>query len=428
MRTSERQQQWCQAGAGSAGQCGGGRWDQTPAAISSPGSVLQSQHCTGIITTTQRTAPASNTALISSNLQQFSRADVVQISVTPVSCDSDTTLLSIMALGHHDDEMWSKFDLFSDQKCVKPQFDAGDLFQDLEDSFLDPVEKSTVPDVSDHLLNIDFNDTFDSSCDELLLGVLDVDLQDSSSNDPLRHDCMWSGHSGASPDNDEKVRNSDQKKQSSYSPVPMLGVNSVFDTPLQSDFDTSDVEDDSINHHTDDSNNNHDEADDKEKMLSLDDPMYSDHCYISCIRPGTIAPPPAGMRDKNQEKHVTASISSDTRASLTIKTRPPADSRPSAKFKFQMKLSSSSSSSRCGDAKMRRLCGASTTRIHKNNYHKRQAALNNSFCQSPVKVEQVKRVQQICVKLKLILRLVWSVWDLLKFVCNFSHLPRLVKD
>ena len=175
-------------------------------------------------------------------------------------------------------DLWRKFDLFSDQKLFKS---LENEFVKETDMFLDSfhaTDKSIVPDISDQVLEFNpVSEIFSADnlsqfdCDELLLSltsntcdkgqeldlkcgkshIIDMDMEPDAP-DPLRHDCMWSGvcpseeHRNSpksslrnSPIGD--IVSSSEKHCSSLSSLS-ASCNSVFDTPLQSDFETSDID------------------------------------------------------------------------------------------------------------------------------------------------------------------------------------------
>ena len=305
-----------------------------------------------------------------------------------------------MALGSGDDELWSQFDLFADQKLGK-QFEA-DLFQDLDDSFdqgsfqgsfqgclqdlddsfplglCEGVDKSSVPDISDHILNINIPQLLaadDNATSSYQGGSEEVDTHDSNSSDPLRHDCMWSGVSDVPMDNKQEKGEKEKNGSCSYS-------SSIFDTPLQSDFETSDLDDQDVI-----------EKCQEKKVVSLTSHIDSDHCYVSSSSQGAVlgdslGPQQGGHQGRpavtHDKKHVTSIIiRKDEPCTRLVKTGA-RFSQSAAKFKFQMKFMRGE----CCDAMPR---SASllrqTTNRTRTHFHKRKAAINNTFC--PVKSEQV---------------------------------------
>ena len=300
-----------------------------------------------------------------------------------------------MALGSGDDELWSQFDLFAvDQKAGK-QFDDADLFQDLDESFdqgsfqgclqdlddsfplgfCEGVDKSSVPDISDHILNINFPEILaaEDHVTSYQGSSGEVDTHDSNSSDPLRHDCMWSGV--ADVNNDNNTDKGEKDKKSSYN-------SSIFDTPLQSDFETSDLDDQDLIE-----NNNC-----QEKKVSLTSHIDSDHCYVSSSSQGaslgdTLGPKLGGHQGRQavtpDKKHVTSIIiRKDEPRTRLVKTGA-RFSQSAAKFKFQMKFMRE-----CVDVMPRTASLVrNTTNRNRTHYHKRKAAINNTFC--PVKSEQV---------------------------------------
>ena len=282
-----------------------------------------------------------------------------------------------------------KFDLFHEQKLGKT-LDL-DLIRDLGDSFIDfDIDNTTVPDISDQFFNFDPAHIDEHSsqldCDELLSNLtssdcckkheIDLDLDSLDSGDPLRHDCMWSGLCPS-----EEHRNIAKKDQlpSSSTSSSSSSVNSVFDTPLQSDFETSDM-DETFSEASSDAA----EADPEpiQKMPSVTmDHMYGDHCYTSCQ--------PAPVSSSVTLKPTSIAKIRDTetpRDRVTIKS-PAVTSR--AKFRFQMKFLT-------GRSNTRPLL-AHPSRINRTHYHKRKAAIKNSFCQSPMKSIQVRIYSHLIV-------------------------------
>ena len=294
-----------------------------------------------------------------------------------------------------------KFDLFQEQKPGKT-LDL-DLIRDLGDSFIDfDIDNTTVPDISDHLFNnfdpIHFDEhSSQLDCDELLSSLntsdcckkheIDLDLDNLDSGDPLRHDCMWSGLCPS-----EEHRNIVKKEKDPSSSSSSSTVTSVFDTPLQSDFDTSDIDENFSEASSDpDPDGDADPEPTKSPVSANIDHLYGDHCYTS----SQASPPVTSIILKPSQKR--------GRDRVTIKTRPPvvtvnrSQARPTkaagqAKFRFQMKFvtgearsNSSSGLRQTGDSLL-----AHPSRLNRTHYHKRKAAIKNSFCQSPKKSIQVR--------------------------------------
>merc|ERR1711892_151452 len=198
---------------------------------------------------------------------------------------------------------------------------------------------------------------------------------------------------------------------------------SVFDTPIQSDLDTSDL---------DETFSECDEID-VENVAALDrlvipteklaatsvdnggktsDHTYTDHCYMApkqAEKPEdhstllNLLTPAQSSEDEDIQKELTVS----TPASLlkptnknkkgkdfmnTIKTRPPRvlhmsdkTNQNEAKFKFQMKFTSDGSS-----PKSRSLL-RHPSRLNRTHYIKRKTAVKNSFCPSTMKQIQIQQ-------------------------------------
>ena len=89
-------------------------------------------------------------------------------------------------------------------------------------------------------------------------------------------------------------------------------------------------------------------------------------------------------KGQQDEAQVECNDTSDT--GTRYQTQPvTADTRSRAKFKFQMKFVAGSDGSLPG----RPLCHPS--KLNRTHYHKRKAAIKNSFCQSTVKPIQVRK-------------------------------------
>jgi len=351
---------------------------------------------------------------------------------------------SKMALAN--DDIWQKFDLFADQKVAK-HVETG-LIDNIPDFSGDsPVESNYVPDISDFLFDFGQSESFESmdfSNDSLLNSaeerfnsippscgrVLDlafIDLENMESSETLRHDCMWSGLCPSEEHKHQKNRKDNAVKQ----PTPSDKINvtaqhtrlSVFDTPIQSDLDTSDL---------DETFSECDEID-VENVAALDrlvipteklaatsvdnggktsDHTYTDHCYMApkqAEKPEdhstllNLLTPAQSSEDEDIQKELTVS----TPASLlkptnknkkgkdfmnTIKTRPPRvlhmsdkTNQNEAKFKFQMKFTSDGSS-----PKSRSLL-RHPSRLNRTHYTKRKTVVKNSFCPSAMKQIQIQQ-------------------------------------
>jgi len=336
----------------------------------------------------------------------------------------------------HDEDVWQKSDLFAEQKVYKQletelmrDYSDGDMFQ------ID-FQSDAVPDISDQVFELNTSEIFtpDSSsqfdCDELLSSLnsssrsLEMELDNLDSTDPLRHDCMWSGlcpndeHRSTSRKSPSLLSASDS---SSISP----GTNSVFDTPLQSDFETSDIEENfreemvvekmsALEKSHEDSNPSTpiEDASSTTKVSAATvqaniENMYSDHCYISPLpRPEPVQrvekrdkPRDAGEKHSGEARTVTSIIlkpcnqirKGKDETSVTGMTRPPGvdmrrytnNNRAQPKFKFQMKFVAAS------DGGMPGPLLSHPSRPNRTHYHKRKAAIKNTFCQSTVK--QIQR-------------------------------------
>ena len=277
-----------------------------------------------------------------------------------------------------EEESWHKLDPLAASKQVEMDFlrDFGDTLMDFEAS------KSTVPDISDTLFRLsclseNIETRFD--CDDLLsvlsprdvMPDVDLGLGLDSVSEPLRQDCMWSG-----------VRSASEERR--HQPEAEL---SVFHTPTQSDFETSDLDESFSDLESSTSSpapvvttqtqrvpdNVPDVIADKHSVLL--DHMYTDHCYISSSAPS--------MSGEKQEKH--GHTIKSTKEKITVK-RKQSDNKTnivkvyqnknksgtkvlsSAKFKFQMKFLSPSSSSKA----------------------RRRTAIKNAFCPTPVRRTEVR--------------------------------------
>jgi len=351
-----------------------------------------------------------------------------------------------MALAN--DDIWQKFDLFSDQKTAKhveielidniPEF-SGDC----------PSESNNVPDISDFLFDFGQSESFESmdfSNDSLLNSaeerfdlipshcgrVLDlafIDLESLESSETLRHDCMWSGLCPSEEHKQQKSRPDIVKKPAipgdKISVATQQARLSVFDTPIHSDLDTSDL---------DETFSEGDEID-VENVTALDrlviptqklstsstdnfgkasDYTYTDHCYIAPKQSEkvedhstllSLLTPAQSSEDEDISttvKELAVSASSLLKQGNknkkgkdfmnTIKTRPPRVlhmtekmNQNEAKFKFQMKFTSDGSS-----PKSRSLL-RHPSRLNRTHYIKRKTAVKNSFCPSTMKQIQIQQ-------------------------------------
>jgi len=335
-----------------------------------------------------------------------------------------------MALPNED--IWQKFDLFGDQKVTKhvesnlidtiPEF-GGDCF----------VESNYVPDISDFIFDFGQSDSFENMdfSNESLLNsaeerfnsippscgrVLDlafIDLENLESTETLRHDCMWSGLCPSDEHKHQKNRKDNAAiKQVAHSDKINTTAKharvSVFDTPIQSDLDTSDL---------DETFSECDEID-VENVAALDrlvipatkeagpsvepDHTYTDHCYMAPKQPEKSADhstqlnlltPAQSSEDEDIQKELnvtpsTTNLFKQTSKNkkgkeflTTIKTRPPRvphildkTSQNEAKFKFQMKFTSDGSS-----PKSRSLL-RHPSRLNRTHYTKRKTVVKKSFC------------------------------------------------
>lgn len=349
-----------------------------------------------------------------------------------------------MALAN--DDIWQKFDLFADQKVAK-HVETG-LIDNIPDFTGDSLPESNyVPDISDFLFDFGQSESFESmdfSNDSLLTSaeerfnlippscgrVLDlafIDLETLESSETLRHDCMWSGLCPSEEHKQQKNRKDIAIKQ--FAPSDKITVTtqhtrlSVFDTPIQSDLDTSDL---------DETFSECDEID-VENVASLDrlvipteklaptsvdnggktsDHTYTDHCYIApkqVERPEdrstllNLLTPAQSSEDEDIQKELTLSTPSSLLKPTfknkkgkdfmnTIKTRPPRvlhmsdkTNQNEAKFKFQMKFTSDGSS-----PKSRSLL-RHPSRLNRTHYTKRKTIVKTSFCPSAMKQIQIQQ-------------------------------------
>jgi len=356
-----------------------------------------------------------------------------------------------MALAN--DDIWQKFDLFSDQKLAKRvEIELIDTIPEFTGDYM--PESNNVPDISDFLFDLGQNDSFeniDFSNDSLLNSaderfnltpqcgrVLDlsfIDLESLESSETLRHDCMWSGlcpseehkHQKHRKDHENKVIQAHGNKNGVE---PQHAKLSVFDTPIQSDLDNSDL---------DETFSESGEID-VENVAALDklviptseklktslpdvvekasDHTYTDHCYISPSNKArednvstvlSLLTPAQSSEDEDIQNTTVkdCSVVQSTPPSLfkqgnrnkkgkdlmnTIKTRPPrvlhiTDKlfQTDAKFKFQMKFTSDGSS-----PKSRSLL-RHPSRLNRTHYTKRKTAVKNSFCPSTMKQIQIQQ-------------------------------------
>lgn len=290
-----------------------------------------------------------------------------------------------------EEESWHKLDPLA-SKQVEMDFlrDFGDTFMDFE-----PSKSTAVPDISDTVFKLsclseNIETRFD--CDDLL-SVLspsepDVDLGlGLDSVEPLRQDCMWSG-----------LVPSEERE-------PGQEV-SVFHTPLQSDFETSDLDESFSDLESSSSPSPEtgvvsvttqrvpDNVPDKHSVLL--DHMYNDHCYISSSASSAPSKPPVAG-----EKHSGYTVKSTKENNrITVKRKQPGNKTNivklyqkqaksgtkgsgSAKFKFQMKFLSPSSTSTLAPLGLGRSASA-----------RRRTAVKNAFCPTPAKTIEIKDVKE----------------------------------
>ena len=348
-----------------------------------------------------------------------------------------------MALPNED--IWQKFDLFGDQKVAKHvESDLIDIIPEFAVESL--VESNYVPDISDFVFDFGQSDSFESmdfsnesllnsagerfnsippSCDRVLDFAF-IDLENLESSETLRHDCMWSG---LCPSDEHKLRNKKDNaalKQLAHSDKINTTTEharvSVFDTPIQSDLDTSDL---------DETFSECDEID-VENVAALDrlvipgekdavpsvepDHTYTDHCYMAPKQPEkatehstqlNLLTPAQSSEDEDIQKELNITPTSTTLFKHTIKnkkgkeflntikTRPPRaphmldrTSQNEAKFKFQMKFTSDGSSPK---SLLRH-----PSRLNKTHYTKRKTVVKKSFCPvSAMKHIQVQKPSQM---------------------------------
>jgi len=309
------------------------------------------------------------------------------------------------------------------------------------------AESNTVPDISDFLFDFGQIESFESvdfSNDSLLNcaeeqfnlippncgRVLDLalsDLESLESSETLRHDCMWSGlcpseehkvHAdmadnvmpGGVPGDSNKTGGTPQQRPS-------------VDSPIQSDLDTSDL--DETFSECDDIDVENIAALDRlvipeEKLTTTtvdssnnpSDHTYTDHCYMTHKQDQTsllaLLTPAQSSEDEDMQstkvKELTLSslLKSGNKNKKgkkflnTIKTRPPGIlnmgdkiTQNEAKFKFQMKFTSDGSS-----PKSRSLLRHSS-RLNRTHYTKRKTAVKNSFCPDTMKQIQVLPVSRM---------------------------------
>ena len=292
-----------------------------------------------------------------------------------------------------EEESWHKIDPLT-SKQVEMDFlrDFGDTFMDFE------TAKSTVPDISDTVLKfgcLSENIETHFDCDDLLSVLspsepvdLGLELDTAAlldSVEPLRQDCMWSGLAPSEELNILSRRLQTEK--------PGL---SVFHTPLQSDFETSDLDEsfsdlesspapetDSVCVTT---QKVPDLIPDKHSVLL--DHMYTDHCYTSS------ASPPTRQIVSGNKQGLETTKSTKEKNKITVKRKQSANKTnivrlyqnktksgnkgPSAKFKFQMKFLSPSSASALAPLGLGRSASA-----------RRRTALQNAFCPTPAKRSEV---------------------------------------
>ena len=295
-----------------------------------------------------------------------------------------------------EEESWHKLDPLAASKQVEMDFlrDFGDTLMDFEAS------KSTVPDISDTVFRLsclseNIETHFD--CDDLLSVLSPSETADLAleldtaalldSVEPLRQDCMWSGL-GPSEEHTILARRRQPEKEK-----PEL---SVFHTPLQSDFETSDLDESfsdlesSPSPETDSVCVAPQKVPDMipDKYSVLLDHMYTDHCYISS------AFPPSKQIVPGNKQGLDTTKSTKEKNKITVKRKQSANKTnivrlyhnktksgkkgPSAKFKFQMKFLSPSSASTLAPLGLGRSASA-----------RRRTALKNAFCPTPAKRSEV---------------------------------------
>ena len=277
-----------------------------------------------------------------------------------------------------------------------------DLLQDFGDTFMDfEVSRSTVPDICDtvfkfNCLSENVETHFD--CDDLLSVLSPSEPSDLhlglDSSEPLRQDCMWSGLGPGEEHKSLSLPGEKEKPQTCATAPDSDSLNSVFDTPLQSDFETSDLDESFSDLDTESSPSSDtdivsltpqkvpDNIPDKTSVLL--DHMYTDHCYIS-----SASAPSTQIMTKKQGSDDHTNKSTKENNKITIKRKPTdtksnivrlyqnktkGSSSGSAKFKFQMKFLSPSLASARG-------LGRSARR--------RRTALKNAFCPAPAITSEV---------------------------------------
>ena len=292
-----------------------------------------------------------------------------------------------------EEESWHKLDPLAASKQVEMDFlrDFGDTLMDFEAS------KSTVPDISDTVFRLsclseNIETRFD--CDDLLSVLSPRDVPDvdlglglDSVSEPLRQDCMWSG-----------VRSASEERR--HQPEAEL---SVFHTPTQSDFETSDLDESFSDLESSNSSpapvvtqtqrapdnvpdNVPDVIADKHSVLL--DHMYTDHFYISSSAPSMSgekqAPPGHTIKSTKEKNRITVKRKpSDNKTNIVKvyqnKTKSGIKNSSSAKFKFQMKFLSPSSSSALTPLGLGRSASA-----------RRRTAIKNAFCPTPARSSEVR--------------------------------------
>ena len=296
-----------------------------------------------------------------------------------------------------EEESWHKLDPLASKQVEM------DLLRDFGDTFMDfePSKSTAVPDISDTVFKLsclseNIETRFD--CDDLLsvlspsepddmprvaveadiprvaveADILRLAVEDSG--EPLRQDCMWSGL-GQSEERESEL--------------------SVFHTPLQSDFETSDLDESFSDLESSSSPETEmvttqrvpDNVPDKHSVLP--DHMYNDHCYISSSSSSSASSAPSKVEEK-QSGHTIKSTKENGR--ITVKRKQPGNKTNivklyqkqaksgvtkgsgSAKFKFQMKFLSPSSASALAPLGLGRSDSA-----------RRRTAIKNAFCPTPAK-------------------------------------------
>lgn len=273
-----------------------------------------------------------------------------------------------MALAN--DDIWQKFDLFSEESknCSEKLEENLSTLDNVPFFHSDNLkESSLVPDISDLLFdfgmgesplknevlpNLSLQDCSNEplglhlGCDQIF-DLPFVDLETLDSSEALRHDCMWSGHC---PSEEHKVNHGLHRERgnSLTSRLELMAEpptghtsfpqQSVFDTPIQSDLDCSDLDETLSDIEVEDLNDN-------DRATSLSERSGSDHTYTTVP---SLTPAPSEEEDdccNASLKNTKRSTSNQTGKGVqighsTIKTRPPKKTNVinEAKFKFQVKF------------------------------------------------------------------------------------------